>query len=255
MSGISGVSGSNYQDYGRFASGKEINSAADGASELSIIEKEESVSRGYDVGADNIGSAQDLLRTADGALGSITDYLQRMRELALKASNTAVMSDDDIRNIQKEIDQLKQGIADVADQTQYNGKNLLDGSNPELNVATDANGGRETVTLGEATLKALGIEDFDVTGDFDLDALDKAIDTVSGLRSDAGAKSNALEYAYNSNRMAAYNSTASRSRIEDLDYAEAISEQKKNETLRDYQMILLRKKMEDEAIKTQNFFA
>ena len=255
MSGISGVSGNSYQDYGKFASGKNINSAADGASELSIIEKQEEQSRGYDAGADNIGSAQDMLKTADSALGSITDYLQRMRELALKASNTAVMSDDDIRNIQKEIDQLKQGIADVADQTQYNGKNLLDGSNKEFQIATDANGGKNTITMGEATLEALGIADFDVTGDFDLDAIDKALDKVSSLRSDAGAKSNALDYAYNANRQASYNAVASRSRMEDLDYAEAISEQKKKETLQDYQTLLLKKKMEDEAIKTRTFFA
>ena len=255
MSGISGVSGSSYQDYGKFASGKKINSAADGASDLTIIEKQESQTRGYDAGADNIRSAQDLLNIADGALGSITDYLQRIRELALKASNTAVMSDDDIRNIQKEIDQMKQGIADVADQTQYNGKNLLDGSNPDFQIATDADGGKNSFSLGEATLEALGIADFDVTGDFSLDAIDEAINTVSGLRSDAGAKSNALDYAYNYNRQAAYNTTAAKSRIEDLDYADAISEQKKKQTLQDYQMILLKKKMEDEAIKTRNFFA
>ena len=255
MSGISGVSGNSYQDYGKFASGKKVNSAADGASELSIIEKQEAESRGYDAGADNIGSAQDLLNIADGALGSITDYLQRIRELALKASNTAVMSDGDIRNIQKEIDQMKQGIADVANQTQYNGKNLLDGSNKEFRIATDGNGGSDTITMGEATLEALGIKDFDVTGDFDLNVIDKAIDKVNGLRSDAGAKSNALDHAYNYNRQASYNSVASRSRKEDLDYAEAISEQKKKETLRDYQTLLLKKKMEDEAIKTKNFFA
>ena len=255
MGNISGISGNGYQDYGRFASGKAINSAADGASELTMIQKQESQSRGYDAGAENIGSAQDMLKVADGALGSITDYLQRIRELAVKASNTAVLSTEDIQSIQKEVDQMKQGIADVAETTEFNGNKLLDGSKKDFQIATGADGSMNRISMGAATLEALGIKDFDVTKDFDLDDIDKAIDKVSSLRSDAGAKSNALDYAYNSNRQASFDSVSARSRVEDLDFAEAVTEKKKKETLQEYALFMQKKKMEDEAIKVRNFFA
>lgn len=255
MANVTGIVGNGYREYGNFASGKAINSAADGASELTVIEKQESQSRGLDAGAENIGSAQDMLKVADGALGSITDYLQRIRELAVKASNTAVLSAEDIQSIQKEVDQMKQGISDVAEMTQFNGKNLLDGSNLEFQIATDGDGGKNGISIGAATLEALGIKDFDVTQKFDLDDIDKAIDKVNSIRSDGGAKSNALEYAYNANRQAAYNAVSARSRVEDLDYAEAVSEKKKKETLQEYALFMQKKKMEEEANRMKNFFA
>lgn len=255
MGNISGISGSAYQDYGRFASGKAINSAADGASELTITQKQESQSRGYDAGAQNIGSAKDMLHVADGALGSITDYLQRIRELAVKASNTAVLSKEDVQSIQKEVDQMKQGISDVAEDTAFNGNKLLDGSKKDFQIATGADGSMNRISMGAATLEELGIKDFDVTKDFNIDDIDNAIDKVNSLRSEAGAKSNALDYAYNSNRQASLDSVSARSRVEDLDFAEAITEQKKKETLQEYALFMQKKKMEDEEIKVKNFFA
>lgn len=254
MANITGITGNSYQDYGKFASGKAIQSAADGASELSIIEKQDAQERGYNAGAENIGSAQDMLKVADGALGSITDYLQRIRELAVKASNSAVLSSEDIQNIQKEVDQMKQGISDVAESTQFNGNKLLDGSKTDFQIATDGDGGKNSISMGAATLDALGIKDFDVTKDFDLDAIDNALDKVSSLRSDAGAKSNALEYAYNANRQASFNTVSAKSRVEDLDFAEAVSEKKKQETLQEYALYMQKKRMEDEANRMKNFF-
>ncbi len=253
MSGISGIAGG-YQDYGRFASGKAINSAADGASELSIIEKQDAQVRGYDAGAENIGMAQDMLKVADGAMGGITDYLQRIRELAVKASNSAVMSNEDLQSIQKEVDQMKQGISDIAEQTQFNGKNLLDGSNQDVQIATDGNGGKASLSVGSATLEALGIKDFDVTKDFDIEDIDKAISKISDTRTTVGAQSNGLEYAYNANRHASMDTIAAKSRIEDLDYAEAISEKKKQETLQEYALYMQKKKLEDEANHMKGFF-
>ncbi len=254
MGNITGIAGSSYQDYGKLASGKAINSAADGASELAVIEKQDAQLKGYDAGAENIGSAQDMLKTADGALGSISDYLQRIRELAVKASNTAVLSTEDIQSIQKEVDQMKQGISDVAETTQYNGNRLLDGRNPEFQIATDGDGGKHRISMGAATLEALGIKDFDVTKDFDLDDIDKAIDKVSSIRSEGGAKSNALEHAYNANRQAAFYTASAKSRVEDLDYAEAVSEKKKKETLQEYALFGQKKKMEDEANRMKDLF-
>ncbi|MDE7063177.1 MAG: flagellin FliC5 [Lachnospiraceae bacterium] len=254
MSSISGVSASSYADYGKIASGKRVQTSADGAAELSIIEKEDAQARGYDAGANNIGSAQDMLRVADGALDGITDHLQRIRELAVQASNTAVLSDSDRASIQKEVDQLKQGIADIAANTAFNTKNLLDGSNMEFRFATDGNGASVTVNTGNATLEALGIADFDVTGDFDITDIDEALSIVTSQRSSAGAQSNALEHAYNYTTGAALNTRASKSRLEDLDIPEAISELKKKQTLEQYKLMMQKKQMEHNVNRMRNMF-
>ena len=256
MSSIGAISsGSSYADYGKIASGKKIQSAADGAAELSIVEKEDAQVRGLNAGAKNIGSAQDMLKVADGAMGGITDYLQRIRELAVQASNTAVVSDSERANIQKEIDQLKQGISDIASQTTFNTKPLLDGSNTEFQIATNADGASMTVSTADTTLAALGIADFDVTGNFDIADIDKALETVSAARSSAGAQSNTLEYAYNYNTNASLNTTAAKSRLEDLDMPQAISEQKKQETLQEYALFMQRKKQEEEQNRLHAMFA
>lgn len=249
MSGISPVSSTSYGDYGKIASGKKVSSAADGAAELSIIQKEESQIRGHDAGTNNIGSAQDMLKVSDAALSGITDYLQRMRELAVQASNTAVVSDAERASIQQEVDQLKKGISDIASNTMFNTKPLLDGTNTEFNIATNASGSNMQVTMGDATLGALGIADFDVTGNFDIGALDDALEQISSQRSSGGAQSNALEYAYNYNTNTSLNTTAAKSRLEDLDIPEAISEQKKKETLQEYALFMQKKRQEEEVHK------
>lgn len=103
MSTISGVQSST--DYAAIASGKKINSAADGVSELAIATKLETQSQGLEVGADNTKDGQNVLNIADGALGGIQDYLQRIRELSVKAMN-GTNSASDLGAIQKEVDSM-----------------------------------------------------------------------------------------------------------------------------------------------------
>ena len=97
----------------KMSSGKKINSAADNAANLAIAEKLLASSNGSDVARNNTLTGKDLLNTSDGALGSIQDSLQRMRELSVQASNSAINSPSDIRSIQNEIDQLKGFIQDT----------------------------------------------------------------------------------------------------------------------------------------------
>ena len=85
MAGVQGVGSS--IDYGQIASGKRINSAADDASGLAIANKMESQVTGLDVGAENAQSGVQALNIADGALGGINDYLQRIYEVSVKASS------------------------------------------------------------------------------------------------------------------------------------------------------------------------
>ena len=254
VSGLGTSSYNSYSDYGKFASGSKINSAADGAAESAILEKENAQINGYQAGTNNIQSGKEVLNITDSALGSINDYLQRIRELALDASNTAIYTDEDRASMQDEIEQMKQGIADVASNTSYNTLPLLDGSNMGMNIATDANGSGTVVSTPNATLEALGIADFDVTGAFDLKTIDDAIQTVSAGRSSVGAQSNALDYAMNYNSNTMENLTAAKSTLEDLDYPQAISDQKKKETLQLYTLMMQRKQQENEEQKVSMMY-
>jgi len=241
---ISAVSNtSNY--YQQIASGNRINSAADDAAGLAIAEKLETAKNGYDVGSDNAAAGQDLLNVADGALSSITDSLQRMRELSLQASNSALYTQDDLQAMQDEITQLKDHISYVASNTQFNTKNLLDGTTGELNLATNPDGSGTSLNMPNATLAALGIENYDVTGDFDISQLDDAITSITGARSQLGASSNALDHTISYNKLASYNHSAATSRIKDTDFAKTISELKKEEVLDQYRL-MMQKKREDE---------
>lgn len=256
MSSISGVSsyGVNFL-YGKIASGKSLQSAADGAAELAISEKMNAQVGGLEQGADNVSSGIDAIKIQDSALGDVTDYLQRIRELALAASNTFTISDEDKKIYQQEISQLKEGIEDVSNVTSYNEKNLLDGSAKEMNIATDSNGSSVSVSGMDSTLKALGIEDFDVTGDFSIEDIDKALDTVSKMRSDAGAKMNSLEHAYNINKTSSYNLTAADSRLEDLDMEKAVSKLDKQRLLDTINVMMQKKKEENEARRAHGLFS
>ncbi len=225
MSGVSSVNSYNSVSYGNIASGKKVQTAADGASELAIIQKTEREIRGTDAGTENIKSAEKMLNVADGALSQITDSLQRMGELALRATS-GLLTGDDRAAIQKEVDQLKQGISDIASRTSYNEINLLDGSKTEFGIAANSNGSNIQVTTGNAMLESLGIADFDVTGKFDISSIDNALKKVSSLRGSMGAQTNALEHAYNSGTNYILNSTSAKSRLEDLDIPKAISEKK-----------------------------
>lgn len=257
MSGISGISSaSSYALYGQIASGNKLTSAAQGAAELAISEKQNSQVKGYDAATNNLKSGKDLLNISDAALSGVTDYLQRIRELALGASNSALLSADDLQGIQDEINQMKQGIQDIASQTQYNRHNLLDGSrNNGFQIASDGNGNSISIqNSSDSTLKALGIADFDVTKDFDLSTIDNALNKVSSMRSQGGAQSNRLDYAINFNSYASYNTSAAQSRMADTDYGKAITELKKQQTLQTYSIMMQKRKMQDEARRMQNFW-
>lgn len=255
MSSISGISGASSYLYGQIASGNRLTSASRGAAELAISEKQKAQATGYDVGTNNLKSGQNVLNVTDGALSSITDNLQRIRELAIQAKNTT-MSGSDRQSIQEEIDQMKQGIQDIATQTQFNTMNLLDGSRGS-GIQIAAGSGTDTLTINNSvntTLDALGIKDFDVTKSFDLTKIDDALKKVSDSRSQAGAQFNRLDNAINYNSYASYNTVAARSRIADTDYSQASSELKKQQTLQTYAIMMQKKQMEMKARSVQNFW-
>lgn len=232
------------RNFQQLSSGKRINSAADDAAGLAIATKLLSQKNGYDVGLRNAATSQDMVNVAEGGLSKISDSLQRMRELSIQASNTAIYGDDDREAIQQEIDQLKGYILDAAKNTQFNNMNVLDGSMKNSHVASNPDGGGMDINMPDAVLSNLGIADFDVTGDFDISQIDSALEKVSSARSGLGAAYNRLGHTMNYNSYASYNVTASQSRLEDLDYAGAVSDMKKNSLLQEYRIMMQKKQQE-----------
>lgn len=240
--------------YSHIASGKRINSAEDDAAGLAIAKRMKLQEIGLNVGAQNAQMGIGALNTADGALDGVTDYLQRIRDLAVRSMN-GTSSPSDKAVYQREIDQMKQGIQSLAEGTTLNEQKLLDGSMADLELVTNPNGGSRHIQMADATLEALGIADLDVTsGDFSLEAIDKALDMVSAQRGSLGASTNGLERAYNYNTSASLQQLKSRSGLEDLDFPKAVSEKQKKELLFQYQTFMLKKKMEEEGKANRMLF-
>ena len=254
MISISSISGySDYSAYGTIARGGRISKASEGASELAIQEKTESQVRGLDTGAENLKDAKSVLNIEDGALGQVTDYLQSIRQLSLQAMN-GTMSDDDKASIQNKIDQYKQGINDIAGGTTYNEKKLLDGSAGNMTVASDNNGSTETVGTYNMATQALGIDDFDVTGDFDISRIDDALSKVTDSRTNAGAQTNAIDYALTYNSHAAMELNGFQMDSEESRSVEALQKLKSQQVMDVYQTQMQKKKMEDEQQKAMSVF-
>lgn len=133
----------------RLSTGLRINSAKDDAAGLAISERMTSQIKGLNQAARNASDGISLGQTAEGALGEVSNNLQRIRELAIQSSNvTNSQSDRDA--LQTEVTQLLQEIDRVADQTSFNGVALLDGSFTGAVFQVGANAG-ETITVAATT--------------------------------------------------------------------------------------------------------
>ena len=227
-------------------SGKRINSAADDAAGLAISEKLLTQTNGYSVGTNNAADGINLMNVADGALSTMQDSLQRIRELAVQAGN-GIYSASDKELIQMEIDGLKQSIQDAAKGTEFNTMKLLDGSMADISLATNPSGGGLKIQMANSTLESLGIADFSVTGKFSLDDIDSAITTVSKARSKLGAKTNALGHTINYNENAGLNHMAANSRIRDTEYGSAIINRNRDNILSQYRMFAMKAQMNQNA--------
>jgi flagellin len=245
MSSVSAVSSyPDYSSYQTIASGGRITKASQGAAELAVQEKTESQTRGLKVGEENLASAKSALNIEEGALSGVTDYLQSIKEQTIKAMN-GTMSDEDKQSIQDQIKQYLKGIEDLAKGTNYNEKPLLDGSEKEISVATDASGSEKTITGKDSTLSALGLEDFDVTKEADLGKIDDALAKVTSQRTTAGAESNAVDYAMSYNSHAALELDGFQMDREESNVVEAYQKLKTQQGLDVYQNMLQKKQMED----------
>jgi len=209
----------------RLSTGLRINSAKDDAAGLAISERLTAQVRGYNQAIRNAGDGISLAQTAEGGMDGITNSLQRMRELAVQAANYSNTTADRTA-INSEFSQLKTEIDRVSQQTKFNTKSLLDGSFTAAAFQVGANSG-ETISVDSITnlgASALGLTaSVDVTSTANassaLSTIDNALVTVTTARSNLGASINRFEQTISNLRVTVENLQASRSRIQDADFA------------------------------------
>ncbi|WP_430476772.1 flagellin [Bacillus cereus] len=221
----------------RLSSGKSINSAADDAAGLAIATRMRAKEGGLNVGARNTQDAMSALRTGDAALGSVSNILLRMRDLATQAAN-GTNNDNDIASMNKEYQALGAEIDHIADKTNFNGIKFL---------STDKNGTADIkVQLSDTSGDTMTIESLDAkkitTGTLEvgtgkaldaskasgeITALDTAIQKIADQRATFGSQLNRLDHNLNNVTSQSTNMAAAASQIEDADMAKEMSEMTK----------------------------
>jgi len=208
----------------RLSSGLRVNSAKDDAAGLAIAESLSAQVRGSNVAIRNANDAISMFQTAEGAMGKITDSLQRIRELAVQAANGAI-SDDDRAYLNAEATQLQEEIARVADAAKFNGIQLLDGTESTIDFQIGADSA-DTITADFASfdmtaLSAYAAADISTAGGASdvIDAIDDDLALVNTARSDAGALQSRFEAVASQLQVYSENTSAARGRIMDADFA------------------------------------
>ncbi len=142
----------------RLSSGLRINSAKDDAAGLAISSRMTSQIRGLNQAARNANDGISLAQTAEGALQEATNLLQRIREIAIQSANDT-NSDSDRQSLQAEVVQLKAELTRIAESTQFNGQNVLDGSLSNASFHIGANANQViNVSIGDARGTSIGAQ-------------------------------------------------------------------------------------------------
>ena len=197
----------------QLSTGKRINGAKDDAAGMAIASRMTSQIRGLDQAVRNSNDGISLLQTADGAMEEVSNMLQRMRELSVQYLN-GTNGSNDLTALSTEFDALNTEIERIGTDTTWNGMDVFSGDPTIVQVGANDN---NAISF---TIDALS-----TTADIeDLTTLDADIDTVNEQRSILGATINRLTYAANNALNVSQNTSASRSRIMDTDYAKTSAE-------------------------------
>ena len=212
----------------RLSSGLRVNSARDDAAGLAIAERMQAQVRGIGVSIRNANDAISLAQTAEGALGKVSESLQRMRELSVQAAN-ATNSSTDRANLHNEFSQLSEEVKRVIDATKFNGVDVLNtvatlafqvGANNDSTNQTNVITSNIKAGPGVSAALATSLAISDVSGAQQaMSDLDRAIDEVTSARARFGASQNRFESIISSLQTASENQAASRGRIMDADFA------------------------------------
>jgi flagellin len=215
------------KDIEKLSSGQKINRAGDDAANLAVSEKMRSQIRGLSQAERNIQNGVSFVQATEGYLQETQDVLQRIRELAIQASN-GVYSDEDRMYIQVEVSQMIDEINRIASHAQFNGMNMLTGkfageeSALMLHVGANVDQ-RKAVSVGDMTATGLGITQISLAtadeANGSLATIDEALKTLNKQRADLGAYQNRFEVAQKGVAIAAENLQAAESVIRDADMA------------------------------------
>ena len=215
----------------RLSSGLRVNSAKDDAAGLAIANRMDAQVRGMNVAIRNANDGISLAQTGEGALGKVTDMLQRMRELAVQSAN-ATNSSSDRSSLDSEYSQLAKEITRTLGATAFNGTTLL---NSAATLSFQIGAGTSSVTdqiainlsdmtstsgsLATAVSTTTGISTASAATSA-MTAIDNALDQVNSARATFGAMQNRFESVIANLQVAAENQTAAKSRIMDADFAQ-----------------------------------
>ena len=221
----------------KLSSGYKVNRAADDAAGLAISEKMRRQVRGLTQASANAQDGISAVQTAEGALGEVHDMLQRMNELAVKASNGTNKSTDR-QFIDSEVQALKSEITRVATTTTFNEQCLLNGSftGKELQVGAENEAAqRITISISEMSATTIGLSSTSVdtsdTAKKAIEDIKTALASVSKQRSDLGAVQNRLEHTIKNLDNVVENTTSAESAIRDTDMASEMVKYSNNNIL------------------------
>lgn len=198
----------------RLSSGLRVNSAKDDAAGLSIATRMDAQVRGMNVAMRNANDAISFAQTAEGALGKVTDALQRMRELAVQGAN-GTNGTADLANLDTEYQALVAEVTRLGT-TKFNGTAVF-GTGYTFQVGADS-----TDTIAVASTAAVSIAGAVTTNALSTTAiglLDTALTTVNTARAGLGAVQNRFESVIGNLQVASENQSAAKSRIMDADFA------------------------------------
>lgn len=221
----------------RLSSGLRVNSAKDDAAGLAVATRMDAVIRGSNVALRNANDGISLAQTVEDAVGKIGDSLQRMRELAVQASNGTISSTDR-DNLQTEFAQMQAQIVTVMSGTAFNGQYLLDtaapigiakaGSQFDFQIGANASGA-SVLTISGGSFGAATVSNFNTSGILDITSIstaqcaigfiDSGIGGVTTARAKWGAVQNRFDAIISSLQVFVENTSAAKSRIMDADFA------------------------------------
>ena len=223
----------------QLSTGKRINAASDDAAGLAIANRMTAQIKALDQSVRNANDGISMMQTAEGATKEITNMLQRMRELSVQAANDSYSATDRTA-IAAEVTQLTSEVTRVATNTQWNGMAILGGaaaySSMTFQVGTEGDAtsaitvGFSGMSAGALTVTGLSFTT-SVFAQASIELLDTAITAVDTFRSGLGARINRLTSAADNLANVQLNTSASRSQIEDTDYAKATTELAKTQII------------------------
>jgi flagellin len=203
----------------RLSSGLRINSAKDDAAGLAIAARMDAQIRGINVAIRNANDGISLAQTAEGALSTVTDALQRMRELAVQAQNGS-NGTSDRANLDTEYQQLSAEITRIAAQTKFNGIAIVGAGAGAQTFQVGANNGDTlTITTVAVTTVAGGVTTA-AAASTAVAAIDTALDTITSNRATYGAAMSRFSMAISNLSISGENQTAAKGRIMDADFAQ-----------------------------------